>query len=540
MKYKVKQVISLLVLVMFIMSCSGADRRVQKNHLNVVLITLDTTRSDYVDTGNGARAFTPALKNFSRKSIVFERAYCTIPQTLPSHLSILTSYFPHECGVYSNQYDYDGRHLMLQQLLEKKGYMTAAVISLGTLASSTGIAQGFTIFRENLNPGQVFYTTAERVTQEALQLLNQVKKEKFFLFLHYSDPHSPYAPPRVQGRFKIEIDGKTAAEFNAHQGAILRKQWEIPNGLHQIRFTGDPPEDFEGFVLRRLEFTSSCSVSFENIEYSTQHYGGSHLLKGNQGTIRIKCQGHKPGSVKLFQVIPLLTLKAAVNYYRREVEYMDRYVGKFLHTLEKEKLLDHTIVVITSDHGEGLGERERYFGHVRYLNQQFIHVPLIIYFPGMKPKRISTPVSLVGISPTLLEFMNYQNTEFKANESLLTIINQQGRKKQYDSRLVYSFAFTPSALEDKRSIIHWPYQCIFTKNISSNINREFYNLSLSQSFRKWDEYSPEVVMRLSRKSYFALQKAVRQWNGVFAKPHLVNSKTYRSDTEQLKSMGYLQ
>lgn len=537
---KVKCVISLFVLVVVLISCGGVGGRVQKNQFNVVLITLDTTRSDYVDTGNGARAFTPELKRIAQKSIVFDRAYCAIPQTLPSHLSLLTSYFPHECGVYSNQYKYDGRHLMLQQFLEKKGYMTAAVISLGTLASSTGIAEGFSLFRENLNPQEVFYTTAERVTQEGLQLLNQIKKEKFFLFLHYSDPHSPYAPPQVQGRFKIEIDGKTAAELNAHQGAILRKQWEIPNGLHHIRFAVDTPEDFDGFVIRRLEFSSNCTVSLENIEFSTKHYGGSHVLRGNEGTIRVKCQGNKKGSVKLFQVIPLLTWRAAIDYYRREVEYMDRYVGKFLRTLEKEKLLDHTIVVITGDHGEGLGERERYFGHVRYLNQQFIHVPLIIYFPGMKPKRISTPVSLVGISPTLLEFMEYKDTGFKANESLINIINRQGTKKRLRYRPVYSFAFKPSALEDKCSIIHWPYQCIFNKNISSNTNSEFYNLSLSQSFWKWDECSARVIIRHSRKSYFALKKAIRQWNGVFAKPYLVNSKTHRSDTEQLKSMGYLQ
>ncbi len=538
--YKVKRIISLIMLVMIIISCGGADRGVQNNHFNVVLITLDTTRSDYIDTGVGAKAFTPELKSLSQKSIVFERAYCTMPQTLPSHLSILTSYLPHECGVYSNQYNYDGRHAMLQQFLEEKGYMTAAVISLGTLASSTGIAKGFAIFRENLNADQVFYATAEQVTQEALQLLNQIKKEKFFLFLHYSDPHSPYAPPRVRGSFKIEIDGETAAELNAHQGAILRKQWEIPGGLHHIRFSVDPPEDFDGFVIRRLEFSNNCSVSFENIEFSTKHYGGSHVLRGNEGTIRVKCQGNQPGSVKLFQVIPLLTWKAAIDYYRREVEYMDRQVGKFLHTLEKEKLLDNTIVVITGDHGEGLGERERYFGHVRYLNQQFIRVPLITYFPGMKPKRISTPVSLVGISPTLLEFMKYKNTGFKASESLLNIINHQGTKKPLQPKPVYSFAFKPSALEDKRSIIHWPYQCIYNKDINGSINSEFYNLSLSQSFRKWDEYSAEVIMRYSRRSYFALQKAIRQWNGVFAKPHLVNSKTHRTDTEQLKSMGYLQ
>ncbi|MGD2089365.1 MAG: sulfatase [Candidatus Aminicenantes bacterium] len=537
---KVKRVISLFLLVVLIISCGGVDSRMPKNHFNVVLISLDTTRSDYVDTGVGARAFTPELKRIAQKSIVFERAYCTIPQTLPSHLSVLTSYFPHECGVYSNQFKYDGRHTMLQQFLKEKGYMTAAVISLGTLASSTGIAKGFSLFRENLNPEEVFYTIAERVTQEALQLLEQIKKEKFFLFLHYSDPHSPYAPPRVQGHFTIEIDGKTVTKFNAHQGAILRKQWEIPNGLHHLRFTVDSHEDFDGFVIRRLEFRNNCSVSFENIEFSAKHYGGAHVLRGNQGTIRVKCQGNQKGSVKLFQIIPLLTWKAAINYYRREVEYMDRYVGKFLRSLEKEKLLDHTIVVITGDHGEGLGEREKYFGHVRFLNQQFIHVPLIMYFPGMKPKRISTPVSLVGISPTLLEFMKYKNTGFKANESLITIINRRGTKNQSNPRPVYSFAFKPSALEDKRSIIHWPYQCIFSKTISSNINREFYNLSLSQSFRKWDEYSAQVIMRISRKSYFTLQKAIRQWNGVFAQPHLVNSKTQRTDTEQLKSMGYLQ
>jgi hypothetical protein len=350
----------------------------------------------------------------------------------------------------------------------------------------------------------------------------------------------PYAPPRVRGSFKIEIDGKTVTEFNAHQGAILRNQWEIPNGLHHLRFTVDPPEDFDGFVIRRLEFSKNCSPSFENIQFSEKHYGGSYVLRGNEGIIRVKCRGNQKGSVKLFQVIPLLTWKAAINYYRREVEYMDRYVGKFLRTLEKEKLMENTIVVITADHGEGLGEREKYFGHVRYLNRQFIQVPLIMYFPGMKPKRITTPVSLVGISPTLLDFMKYKNTGFKAKESLIKIINRRETKNQPNPGPVYSFAFKPSALEDKRSIIHWPYQCIFTKNISSNIDREFYNLSLSQSFRKWDEYSAEVIMRHSRKSYFALQKAIRQWNGVFAKPHLVNSKTRRTDIEQLKSMGYLQ
>jgi len=65
--YKVKRIISLFVLVVSIISCGGVDRREQPNRLNVVLISLDTTRGDYVDTGEGARAFTPELKSIAQK-----------------------------------------------------------------------------------------------------------------------------------------------------------------------------------------------------------------------------------------------------------------------------------------------------------------------------------------------------------------------------------------------------------------------------------------------------------------------------------------
>ena len=84
--------------------CSGPGVREKARGYNVVFITLDTTRADYVDTGGsaGARAFTPGLKRFAKTSIAFENAYCTIPQTLPSHLSLFTSYFPYEFGVLSN------------------------------------------------------------------------------------------------------------------------------------------------------------------------------------------------------------------------------------------------------------------------------------------------------------------------------------------------------------------------------------------------------------------------------------------------------
>jgi arylsulfatase A-like enzyme len=244
--------------------------------------------------------------------------------------------------------------------------------------------------------------------------------------------------------------------------------------------------------------------------------------------------------VKIFQVIPLLTWKAAVKYYRLEVEYMDRLVGKFLGKLEREKLLDKTIVVITGDHGEGLGERERYFGHVRYLNRQFIEVPLIMFLPGIKTKRITTPVSLIGISPTLLEFMGIQDHSFNYQHSLIPVITSQNGRSAA-RRTVYSFAFSPSAVEDKFCVIQWPYQSIFNRDYAGRIRSETYDLVFSQSFRKLDEFSPDVLMRRSRKDYLALRRASRRINGLFGKQTIakLKIKSHKGEIEKLKTMGYI-
>ena len=502
---------------------------------NVVLITLDTTRGDYIDTGNGARAFTPALKHFAQKSLVFEQAYSTIPQTLPAHLSILTSHYPHECGVLSNQYNFDGRHRLLQEVLKEKGVATAAVISLGTLASSTGIANGFDEFREQLNEENVFYATAERITHEALDLLGKMKKQQFFLFLHYSDPHSPYAPPRLHGQFTITVDDQPAVQFNAFQGAILRKEIPLAKGTHHIRFkVEDHQEDFTGFVLRRLQFSANASVSYEGIKFSKEHYGGSHVQASPEGSVIVKCKGD--GFMKLFQVIPLITWKAGIDYYRQEVEYMDRQVGKFLNALEQENLLKKTIVVIVGDHGEGLGERERYFGHVRYLNRQFIEVPFMMYVPGVHAKHISTPVSQVNISPTILAYMGLHTVGFNADKSLIPLIEGKNIK----AKPVYSFAFKPSALDDRLSVISWPYQCITSRDSTGTITREYYNFTLSQSYRKWDECSPDVLTRNAGKTFQFLRQSFASTSGAFSNRQLAKINNNQQDLERLKTIGYIQ
>jgi arylsulfatase A-like enzyme len=90
--------------------------------------------------------------------------------------------------------------------------------------------------------------------------------------------------------------------------------------------------------------------------------------------------------------------------YDSEITYMDHHIGKLLQAVDSMGLRDSTVVVLTADHGESLGEHD-YVGHGRYLYENIIRIPLIVRFPGKIPagKVVKTPVSLVDIAPTIAD-----------------------------------------------------------------------------------------------------------------------------------------
>lgn len=523
----------LLILLFSAFLCLGCSPKERKDY-NVIFINLDTTRYDYIDTGRGAKAYTPELKKFSAQSIVFENAFSTSAQTLPSHLSVFTSHLPHDLGIFSNEYVYDGRFKMIQQVFEESGYHTAALISLGTLTSSTGIKAGFKEFKEDLFGPDTFFVPAEKMTLEAVKMIHKLKNRCFFLFVHYSDPHTPYAPPDVEGRFEICIDGQSIAHFNSYTGAILRKNLPLSKGSHLIEFKVKHSfEDFRHFIIRKLSLSPGCSSTLENLDYSEHLYEGSYIMNRPEGRINVSCQ--EDSYVEIFQIIPILKEKASVEYYRREVEYMDRFVGKFLRELEAIGLLRKTIIVIFGDHGEGHGERENFFGHTRFLNRQFIHVPLILRIPGVESKRLSAPVSLISISPTVLEFLGIHERSFISRESLLKDVQKERSKE----RLVYSFAFRPSTRIQKLSIIKWPHQAIFYWNHGQLKKKEFYNLLLSQSFSERDAIEEEVIRKNSKQVHELFQKKWLKLKDIFSLTYPQRKTSDRETLEHLKTLGYV-
>ncbi len=519
----------LLAVALHFFSCGKESKT-----YNLIYISLDTTRYDFVNTGRGARANTPELKRFASQAVVMDNAYATIPQTLPSHLSNFTSRFPHELGVLANENEYDGRFRMIQEVLKDRDYYTAGVISLGSVSGKTGISRGFDEYNEDLFSTSSFYVDGREISRAARNLLKKAGGKPFYLFVHYSDPHSPYSPPDKKSDFDIRLDGEPVASFNAYQGMILRLKIPLKNGWHNLTFSNQKSfDDFRMFVIRYLKFSKNCAVTLNNLEYSKDHYNGAHLLRGPQGSVRIHSRGQ--GFINIFQVIPILNKDAAVTCYTREVEYLDTQVGKFLNALENDGLAGNTIVAIFADHGEGLGERDSYFGHIRYLNQQFIHVPLMIRIPGIHPKHVRNPVSMIGLTPTILNFMGIRTHDIRQTEDWTPLIVQRHPKW---NRPVVSYAFQPSAVTDKLSVIKWPFQAIFNPPSYIKPVKEFYNLNISQSFSRFDQIDRNVMISSSNRHYRYLVDEIKTKKNVFFKKYplvMVNA----NHIEKLKMLGYI-
>ena len=102
-----RPLLHLTLILLMALSCACSKRPPIEN---VLLVSLDSTRADYVDSGLGARAWTPELRRFASGSWVFANAYSPIPQTLPAHLAVLSGRPPHELGVFGNEQVYDGRY----------------------------------------------------------------------------------------------------------------------------------------------------------------------------------------------------------------------------------------------------------------------------------------------------------------------------------------------------------------------------------------------------------------------------------------------
>lgn len=322
----------LVTLAVIASGCGGCrsegDEALQHN---IVLIVIDTLRADHLGCYGYFRDTSPNIDAFAEEAIFFEQAYAPMATTVPSHASLFTGLYPLEHGILANTMHggqaFGSRATIkaVAEIARGNGYVTAAFISAAPLKRPCGLDAGFDTYDE---PREVL-RTARQTTKRTLAWLDQYAGERFFLFVHYFDPHFPYQPPR---RF----------------GAMFPTDEELERYLA------------ERDVARVIQ---------------------PSLCRGS---------------------VPTVT-RRATNYYDGEIRFCDKHLGRLLESLRQRGLWDKSVIIVTSDHGEGLNQHD-WPAHGRTWNEQ-VHVPLLMRFPGQRedlPKRFAPLVSLIDVFPTVL------------------------------------------------------------------------------------------------------------------------------------------
>jgi arylsulfatase A-like enzyme/Tfp pilus assembly protein PilF len=188
--------VALLIAATLVSGCSNAKPESAAQPIphrpSILLITLDTTRADAI--GPDARGVqTPAFNALAARGRRFRQAYATAPETLPSHSSMMTGLYPAGHAVHENGRFLDSRAPLLAERLRSVGYRTAGFVSSFVLSRRFGIARGFEVFDDELESG-TSERTAAQTTERVVAYLARRSPQPLFLWVHYFDPHAPYAP----------------------------------------------------------------------------------------------------------------------------------------------------------------------------------------------------------------------------------------------------------------------------------------------------------------------------------------------------------
>ncbi len=346
---------------------------------NILLIIVDTLRADRLSCYGYDRLTTPNLDALAASGVLFESAYCQSNWTLPSFASLLTGSYPAALGMLREEAQISdfpyvdpvlgAEETTLAETLRADGYRTAAFFTGRFNDSLYGIDQGFELYRNykrNIDQNQLPMRSFPDFLPEAFEWMESNDSRPFFVALNPSEPHRPYLPPEIymkpftqgyEGAFDgLWISKPILIGIDRDDGGWSLSLGELPGGARWPRGVKRP-------------------------------FGGREHLELEQADIDY-----------------------LGDRYDACLSYADRFIGEIVDRIEKRSLYE-TIIIVTSDHGEGLGDHG-VFLHATSpprLYEEITHVPLIIK-PAktwMLPRRrvIDAPVELVDLMPTVLDLV---------------------------------------------------------------------------------------------------------------------------------------
>ncbi len=369
---------------------------------NLVLISLDTTRPDHLGIYGAQRDTSPELDAFAQQSFVFEAAQSTAPYTLPAHASMLSGLYPSTHGAEHPAHALDpGATPLLADILGREGYATRAFTGGGYLDADFGFAHGFQGYSN-------------------------------------SDPVAPIAGWEVKA-VQASEEGSRYVEARRAQHWSAALEWielhqSVPFFLFLQTFA---IHDYRPTLKHRLLFGAP---------------------RPGEGVVPLRKppdQHERPYNAE--ERDQLLRL------YDGAIHEVDALMGELFATLESSGLAEHTVVIITSDHGEDFGEHDvdgkPFIGHAQALWQSLLHVPLIVRVPGALtqagPRRIPIRVSMVDLAPTALDFLGVPIPQRMQGRSLRSLmLTGEGARSPVLSELHSNRGFMRSLLSDDLKVIH--------------------------------------------------------------------------------------
>ncbi|HEU4565039.1 MAG TPA: sulfatase [Gemmatimonadaceae bacterium] len=319
---------------------------------NVLLLVLDTVRSYNMSLYGYAHETTPRLEAWAAEGVRFDRAFAAAPWTLPSHASMFTGYWAPELrtGVMR---PLDDAKPTLAEALTRAGYATGgfvANLSYGTW--QFGLDRGFTHYEDFL-PEPSSMLTGLALGRELLRLETTRKLMDYRMDIpHYKPAES------INADFLEWLDGVEERPFFAFLNYFdAHAPYRVPPPFDTL-FAPRNPRRPMLFYRDEPEFAdfTAAEIAYEQ----TQYDGG--------------------------------------------IAYMDVQIDLLLRELRRRGLLDNTLVIITSDHGEQWGEHDR-LSHTSGLYRQVLQVPLVIRYPKRFPAgaAVRTPVTLRDLAATIID-----------------------------------------------------------------------------------------------------------------------------------------
>lgn len=204
-KYSLFVVAAILLLLggVFLFRKNTSIQNPQPEPYNLILVSIDTVRTDYLQLYNPSGASTPNLNRLAESGFVFTDAISQVPFTLPSHCTMLTGTYPMKHKVQENTATkLPESALTLAEVLKSNGYNTAGFVGSIVLETHTRINQGFDFYDDSFNFHDIkmedrsgIQKDADSVYRSFQRWLQKKNPGKYFAFLHFYDAHTPYDPP---------------------------------------------------------------------------------------------------------------------------------------------------------------------------------------------------------------------------------------------------------------------------------------------------------------------------------------------------------